>query len=291
MRIIDAFMRASALRRSILFLLLAVVSAGLNADFSYCYGPVTSSATVEQMPKSKKAKIPFYLNRGDKYLEAGNYSSAIMEYNEAYKIKRNDPIILLKLGEAHRVADMPVEAADFYNSAIEYGCKDVRAYAGLGLIYKSRFLYEKAEGYLTEAVCLSSHDAAFIAELADVYESKGEYLRAIYSYQRALELSGSDAFREKLAKLYVLAGDYKSAERYVSELPQPGLAGSYLTLVSGKGALSTVSPDAGIDLINAFALLRKGNNAAARQLLAVARVQGGDSLAGKLSSALYGSVK
>lgn len=51
--------------------------------------------------------------KGTKAFDLGAYDEAIAEYSSAYRIK-DDPALLYNLGQAHRLANHPVEAIHFY---------------------------------------------------------------------------------------------------------------------------------------------------------------------------------
>jgi len=54
-----------------------------------------------------------HYHKATKAFELGAFDEAIREYGEAYRL-RDDPAILYNLGQAHRLAEHPVEALHFY---------------------------------------------------------------------------------------------------------------------------------------------------------------------------------
>ncbi len=109
-------------------------------------------------------------NEGNALLKAGNYNGAIQKYDEALKISR-DFRILYQKGLALRKGDKLAEA----KSALE------------------------------ESLQLSPNNEAALNALGGVYFSMKDYLKSIETFEKVLNVSKNNSFKDKVKKNMSLA--------------------------------------------------------------------------------------
>jgi len=238
--------------------------------------------------KSNKEKIDYYTHKGDFFLSKYDYTSAIESYHKAIAIKEKNPEVLLKLGETYRLADMKEEAIGFYERAIKSRCSDIRVFLGMGMVFESKLLYEKADYYFVKALEKEKNNPAAIYESADIYEKKGRYSESIEMYKKLLSVLPGDAIKDKIAGLYILLNDYVEARKYLSQSSESSVLKSYLGLYSGSD-VSEADSGSGTDneiFLKGLALLRKGNSSRAGNNFETLANAKENSLAKKLAMVL-----
>ncbi|MEW6555757.1 MAG: tetratricopeptide repeat protein [Elusimicrobiota bacterium] len=236
--------------------------------------------------ESKKEKIRFYISKGDEYLMRGEYSYAITFYTDAKKIKKKNPVVLLKLGEAYRGADMHNEAIFEYNKALKYGSKDIRIYLGLGAVYYKKLLYEKAEEYYKKVLQLDNSSIEALNGLAVIYKNTGRDNEAIDLYKRALALCPTDSIKNSILQLNVLTGKYAESEPFFTTSFDSRILEGYINMKKNPDIAISNFTAVNAHFLVALTYLKKNNIAEAKKNLAVLLNTEENTLSKKLAIAL-----
>lgn len=178
---------------------------------------------------SSCASTSFYANECRRYLEAGDYQRAIQRGKEAIDAyaKNTEPYLCvstayLQMGHLEKAIDILKEAE-----------RQAPSYEDLALIYnKLGFLYH-LKGDLDLALTyhqkhlLVSHElsdtkgeSTALANMADIYESKGDYTKALFYYNKSVEISTDPAditfAYTNMARIYQKKGEKEKAlENYL----------------------------------------------------------------------------
>ncbi len=82
--------------------------------------------------QARKAK---HVEKGERYLAAGNYGKARVEFQNVRQIDPKDPEALYELGVIAERMGNPRQAAQFYQAALDAGPDHIPARAGLARLY------------------------------------------------------------------------------------------------------------------------------------------------------------
>lgn len=236
--------------------------------------------------KSKKEKIDFYISKGDERLLNGEYSYAIDYYNEAKTLKKKNPDVLLRLGEAYRLADMKDESIGSYNTALKYGSNDIRIFLGLGIVYRAKYLYEKAEEFYTKASEIEKNNTMALTGLADIYSEQGKYPQAIEFYKKVLLISPTDEVKLKLTMLNILVYYDGDVKQYDTATASSKILNGYINLKKNPGNAVSDFISADEYFLRAVAYLKKNDLSNAKKSLDILIDRKEESLSKKLSAAL-----
>ena len=245
-----------------------------------------ASVSYNLSAKSKKEKIDFYISNGDERLLRGEYSDAIDYYNEAEILNKKNPNVLLRLGEAYRLADMKDESIGSYNKALKYGSNDIIIFLGLGIVYKSKYLYEQAEEFYRNASELEKNNTIALTGLADIYSEQGKYPQAIELYKKVLSISPAAEVKLKLAVLNILVGYNEDVKQYNTALSDSKILNGYINLKKNPDTAISDFISADEYFLRAVAYLKKNDLSNAKKSLDILINRKEESLSKKLSIAL-----
>ncbi|OPX83652.1 MAG: TPR repeat-containing protein YrrB [Pelotomaculum sp. PtaB.Bin104] len=129
-----------------------------------------------------------YNNRGDAYLDLGQYEKAITDYSKAIELDPESAEAYLKRGLAYGKLGQYKKAITDYSRAIEMDPESAEAYLKRGLAYGKLGQYEKAITDFSRAIELDPKyaEAYLLSGLA--YGSLGQYEKAITDNSKAIEL-------------------------------------------------------------------------------------------------------
>lgn len=132
------------------------------------------------------------LQTGMRYMQMGDYLTAIGHFNRALKIWPNLAEAALERGVAYRYLGENDEAQASLENAIGINPKLSRAYVEQGLIYRQGTNYPRALEAFTKALAIEPTADAYV-ERGGTYERMGEHQKAIDDYTQAIAVMGSDA--------------------------------------------------------------------------------------------------
>lgn len=98
--------------------------------------------------------VKAYLDRGAACLEAGKFDQALQEFNQAVKLRPNDPAVYDSLGMAQRCKGQDDQAMKSFNKAIELDPKYARAYRNRAMVYYDKTDYVHSLSDLEKATSL-----------------------------------------------------------------------------------------------------------------------------------------
>jgi len=238
--------------------------------------------------KSDKEKIVYYIGKGDFYLGKNDFISAIESYNKALEIEDSDPVILLKLGEAYRIADIKDEAINYYVRAMNRKCSDIKVFLGMGVVLKEKLLYEESEKYFKKALEKEKNNIAALGGLAYIYTEKGNYGLAIEMNKKLLLIRPDDETKNNIAELYILSNNFKEAGKYFTASPESAVMSGYIALHSSSTQVSGSFGSDNETFIKGLSFLMKANAENAKKYFKILVDGKDDSLAKKLAIVLYG---
>lgn len=151
----------------------------------------------------------YYANRGDNYLNSGNYDLAIAEYTRAIELESNSRALYYSRGLAyHQKGDFGNAVDDFsfvftLPSNVVVGDADV--YYARGQSYEDSGKHELAIADFTQFISLQPSNVFGYTNRAVSFESLGQFDEAIEDMEQALELavdpSQKQAIENELSRL------------------------------------------------------------------------------------------
>jgi tetratricopeptide (TPR) repeat protein len=147
----------------------------------------------------------YYSNRGDNYLNNGNYDLAIAEYTKAIELDSSLTSLYYNRGLAYESKGDYKNAISDFSQIIIMNPKDGGAFFERGLNYALNGAYESAVADFTQAIQLNPEDAYAYNNRGLSYEYLGQNEKAIQDFEKALELTTDPNLRqgveEELRKL------------------------------------------------------------------------------------------
>jgi tetratricopeptide (TPR) repeat protein len=152
--------------------------------------------------QARKAK---HLEKGERYLSAGNYEKARVEFRNALQIAPNDSDARYENGVADEKLGNPREAAQFYQGAIDVNADNIAARVGLSRLYLFSGAPQKALDIIQPSLVKQPDDPRLLTVRAAARAQLKDPAAALTDAERAVQLdpSSEDA-------VAVLAGIYKS---------------------------------------------------------------------------------
>ncbi|OGX16324.1 MAG: hypothetical protein A2166_04205 [Omnitrophica WOR_2 bacterium RBG_13_41_10] len=140
-----------------------------------------------------------YLFKGSRYLIDANYQGAIKEFQQALKLRPEDPDLNYYAGISYYSQEEYQNAIDYLRRAQEKKPDDDEINYYLGASHYSLDQYEDAINYLKKAVDINPDDAQAYAIIGASYYSLGQNEQAKENFNRAQQL-------------FQKAGDYLKAK-------------------------------------------------------------------------------
>ena len=133
-----------------------------------------------------------YYNRGDAYLDKGNFDEAISCYTKAIELNPNDANGYYNRGTIYCNKNNPkrnLDQAIFdFTKAIELNPKLSTAYCNRGLAYYEKENFDQAILDSTKAIELNPRDDQAYNTMSGAYWGKKDYRKALENMQKAQEL-------------------------------------------------------------------------------------------------------
>ncbi len=131
-------------------------------------------------------------NLGMVYKDLGRYEEAISQYQKVFSIDPKYDKARHNLGVTLYLQGELEKAAMELNLAIELNPKNPESYNNLGLLYKKQKKLTMAREIMQKGLSLSPNYAPLHYNLALTLEEEGDLKRAIFHYQKFVELPSED---------------------------------------------------------------------------------------------------
>jgi tetratricopeptide (TPR) repeat protein len=152
--------------------------------------------------QSRKAK---HLDKGNRFLAAGNFEKARVEFRNALQIAPTDGEARYENGVVDEKLGNPREAAQFYQGAIDVDKDSMRARAALGRLYLFSGAPDKALQTIDPGLAKHPDDAELLAVRAAARVQQKDAAGALTDAERAVQLAPTSE-----NAVSVLAGIYRS---------------------------------------------------------------------------------
>ncbi|SEI05858.1 tetratricopeptide repeat protein [Bathymodiolus azoricus thioautotrophic gill symbiont] len=134
-----------------------------------------------------------FKNRGFAYINLGEYQKAIKDCNQAIKLDPENSTIFNNRGFAYINLGEYQKAIKDFNQAIKLNPEDAEVFTNRGVAYINLGEYQKAIKDLNQAIKLNPEDAAAFTNRGVAYANLGEYQKAIKDFSQAIKLNPEDA--------------------------------------------------------------------------------------------------
>ena len=104
--------------------------------------------------QAEAQSVKAHVDKGIALLEAGQYDQALKEFNQALKLKPNDPALYDLRGVALRGKGQDDQALQDFNQALQLDPKYARAYRNRAMIYYDKSDFANAQADLEQAQSL-----------------------------------------------------------------------------------------------------------------------------------------
>ena len=166
---------------------------------------------VEKKPNGGKPRSSFYLEAGISYEEAGQYESAISEFDMAIQLDSDNAYAYHLRALSYSKLGRLSEAISDYTSAIQLDPDDL-VYHNRGRSYERLGEHELAIQDHGMAIKLDSNHAAYYLWRGMSLRESGEYLRAIENYDKAIQLEPSNGLTYQMRALaFRQLGEYQKS--------------------------------------------------------------------------------
>ncbi|MEA5625858.1 tetratricopeptide repeat protein, partial [Nostoc sp. UHCC 0251] len=148
----------------------------------------------------------FYVRLGDECFEKGEYTEAIINYNQALQFKFSDVDLYYKRGLTHyQLGDYEAAIAD-YSQAIQMNIHDAKSYNKRGLALSQLGRLEEAINDYTQAIRINPNVAVAYKNRAEARSHVGDNQGAIEDYTQAIKINPhyADAYKNRGIARYLL---------------------------------------------------------------------------------------
>jgi tetratricopeptide (TPR) repeat protein len=130
-----------------------------------------------------------HLNLGVSYLNAGELSAAIREFNVSLSMQPDFADAHNNLGWCYLKAGLIDKAEFHFRKSSILNPSLFEPHANLGFIYTKQGNYKNAEIAFLRALNLAPDKTNLYLDIGRIYESKGDSIKAIYEYRKATMIS------------------------------------------------------------------------------------------------------
>jgi tetratricopeptide (TPR) repeat protein len=167
-----------------------------SRDLQHFEGAIEHGRTTTDMVKSD-----LYV-RASRALESGDAGSAESLYREVISKYPEDTDGYEALGACLYFQGKQEEAKSEYLRALDLNATSIDALYGLGCVAQKQKDYYESRDYLEKALAVNANDAPSHRVLAMVYDHLGDKSKAVFHFQRAIELEpglpNADYVRQRL---------------------------------------------------------------------------------------------
>ncbi len=174
------------------------------------YSPVSEPPpTADNLP----AQTPGELQKlGDLYLKRGEYQTAFMKYDQAYRMAAGGLGLRYKMGLALLLGNEPAEAVKEFEAVYKADPEHAPAHEAAGRAYFQMKDYKRAQKHLRRAIEIDPRRWRAHNYLGIIHDYGKRYDEAIAEYRIAIEINPyPGALYNNLGVSYFLSGHYKDA--------------------------------------------------------------------------------
>ena len=174
-----------------------------------------------QIIKLDPKNYMYFKNRGDTYIDLGEYQKAVNDYDQVITLNPEDSTIFKNRGFAYINLGEYQKAIKDCNQAIKLDPENSTIFNNRGFAYINLGEYQQAIKDFNQAIKLNPEDAAAFTNRGVAYANLGEYQKAIKDFSQAIKLNPEDAAvaftnrglaYRKLGKEKEAIEDFKKAE-------------------------------------------------------------------------------
>ena len=172
-----------------------------------------------------KDKLKYRKFLAQTYQLQGNYKQALAEIKAALQLDYTEPSLHYLAGEIELQLGEISQARYFLEKAVEYEPENTTYLEKLFWIYSNlasrsdSYMLNRAQRIVKKLIKLKPKNEDYIIYLGDIYFDKGERIKAVKMYNKAIELAPNDTWPYiKLAQFYQKINNNDKAEelyRYV----------------------------------------------------------------------------
>jgi tetratricopeptide (TPR) repeat protein len=146
--------------------------------------------------KGENERAIGHAQKGNDFMNAGQYEQAISEYTEAIRFLPDEYVLYHNRGKCYLQMKNDEAALQDFLHAIEKKRDDIEAYIKITFIYADRGMYDDALNSITTAITFKPDNAEAIYYRAKIYEKKGMNVEAMQDAKQACEMGYQRACRE-----------------------------------------------------------------------------------------------
>lgn len=162
-------------------------------------------------------QILFYITEGDNSIDSDRLEEAINMYQQALKIKEDNPEIYTKLGYVYVKKGEYSKAISYLEKGYKIAPQNVSLLNGLARAYRKAHQYEKAETFYRKAIEIDDEFIWALSGLGQILILKKDYDSAENIYHKILLKDTSYHPHINLAIVYACKGNREKSEFYFKE--------------------------------------------------------------------------
>ncbi len=174
------------------------------------YRPPTAEDLAE--PASGALSLAEHLKRGNELLGQYNFDQALVHFQEALKIKNNDPSIHFKIGRIFVQKEDYKNAIAAFRNVLNLNSSQVEAYFELARIFQIQGQLDLAHQELNHALNINPEHEETLKLKAKVFEQEGKYQLALPVLKKLIGSSRHPVkYRAQIAELLLKMDKYEEA--------------------------------------------------------------------------------
>ena len=174
-------------------------------DYDGAIARFTDALTQKAVPEQMIEPATIYFYRGNAHLHNGDYDTAIVDYDQAIRLKRDYANAYYNRGLANSIKGNYDTAIANYGQAIRLKPNKANTYYNRGLAFYFKGAYDSAIADFDRAIELNPDLAEAYYNRGLIYSEKGECDSAITDYNQSIKLKpDDDSFLNNLAWVLVL---------------------------------------------------------------------------------------